>query len=70
MLVEDYKIGFVIWWMALITLGIATLPGFDQPEGVRMKALWGQGLPYSFQAMHDHNCLEMVEGFVRELGAD
>lgn len=61
MLVEDYRAGFILWWMALITLGAATFPIFFQPEGVRMKALWGQGLSYMMQAMHDHNCLELAE---------
>ncbi len=66
MLVEDYKIGFVIWWMALITLGTTTLPAFDKPEGQRMKALWGQGLAYSWQAMLDHDCLDMVRRFTAD----
>ena len=68
MLLEDYKIAFVLWWMALITLGVATIPVFDQPEGARMKALWGQGLPYSWQAMLDHDCLDMVNRFVADIG--
>lgn len=67
-LVEDYKMGFVIWWMALITLGSTTIPIFDKPEGQRMKALWGQGLGYSWQAMLDHDCLDMVEQFAAEVG--
>ncbi len=32
-LVEDYRLGFILWWMALITLGAATLPTFETPEG-------------------------------------
>ena len=68
MLVEDYKVGFVIWWMALMTLGATTIPIFDQPEGQRMKALWGQGLEYSWQAMLDHDCLGMVQQFAAEVG--
>ncbi len=68
MLVEDYKIAFVLWWLALITLGVATIPIFDQPEGQRMKALWGQGLNYSWQAIQDHDCLDMVKGFVADIG--
>lgn len=66
-LVEDYKIAFVIWWMALITLGSTTIPIFDKPEGQRMKALWGQGLGYSFSAMIEHDCLDMVRKYSAEV---
>ncbi|MCH7744067.1 MAG: DUF1679 domain-containing protein [Proteobacteria bacterium] len=68
MLIEDYKMSFVIWWMALITLGAATIPVFDQPEGERMKALWGQGLPYMLIAMEDHDCLDMIKRIAAEVG--
>lgn len=66
-LIEDYKIGFILWWMALVTLGSTTIPIFDKPEGQRMRALWSQGLGYSWQAMIDHNCLDMVEQFAAEV---
>ena len=59
---------FVIWWMALISLGAATIPVFDQPEGERMKALWGQGLPYMLIAMEDHDCLDMIKRIAAEVG--
>jgi Uncharacterized oxidoreductase dhs-27 len=68
MLIEDYKMSFVMWWMALITLGVATIPVFDQPEGQRMKALWGQGLPYMLVAMEDHDCLDMIKRIAAEAG--
>ena len=68
MLIEDYKMSFVMWWMALITLGAATIPIFDQPEGERMKALWGQGLPYMQVAMEDHDCLDMLQRIAAEVG--
>ena len=67
-LVEDYRIAFVLWWMGLTTLGVATIPVFDKPEGQRMRALWHQGLRYSWQAIQDHGCLAMVEGFAAEVG--
>jgi aminoglycoside phosphotransferase (APT) family kinase protein len=66
-LVEDYRMAFILWWMALISLGAATIPVFDQPEGQRMKALWGQGLGYMFHAMQDHNCLDLVEQYLAEV---
>jgi len=61
MLIEDYKLGYILWWMALISLGAATMPIFDQPEGARMKRLWGQGLRWMNIAMTDHDCLHLVE---------
>jgi|AP95_1055475.scaffolds.fasta_scaffold00179_5 hypothetical protein len=67
MLIEDYRIAFIQWWMALITIGAATFPVFFEPEGARMKALWGQGLPYMFQAIHDNDCLDLVEQTLSEI---
>ena len=66
MLVEDYRLAFIVWWMTLITLGAATLPAFETPEGERMKALWGQGLQYMFQAMGDHDCYGMIQKMLSE----
>ena len=66
MLVEDYRLGFILWWMALTTLGAATLPSFETPEGERMKALWGQGLQYMWQAMDDHDCYDLVQKMLSE----
>ena len=53
-LLEDYVLGFCFWWTALISLGTSVLPRFDTPEAARMKALWGQGIPYMLQAMVEH----------------
>ncbi len=61
MLVEDYVLSFCFWWTALISLGLTVLPGFATPQGARMKALWGQGLPYALQAMVDHDCLSVIK---------
>jgi hypothetical protein len=65
-LLVDYILGFCFWWSALITLGTTVLPAFDTPEGVRMKALWGQGLPYMQQAMLDHDCLSIIKQFANQ----
>ncbi len=59
-LVEDYRLAYIMWWMVLITIGAATFPVFFEPEGQRMKRLWGQGLSYMMQAMDDHRCLDML----------
>ncbi len=67
MLLDDYRLGFILWWMALITIGAATMPIFDKPEGARMKRLWGQGLYYMNVAMTDHDCLRLVKGIVAEI---
>jgi hypothetical protein len=61
MLVEDYVLGFVMWWAALVTVGANTLPIMDKPEGARMKRLWGQGIPWMLLAMEDHDCLALVK---------
>jgi Ecdysteroid kinase-like family len=65
-LLDDYKLGYVLWWMALISLGAATLPVFDKPEGARMKRLWGQGLRWMNIAMTDLDCLSLVESLAAE----
>ena len=67
MLLEDYVLGFCFWWTALISLAVTVLPEFDKPEGARMKALWGQGIPYMLQAMVDHDCLSIVKRITDEL---
>lgn len=69
-LLEDYIFGFCFWWTGLITLGIGVLPAFDTPEGARMKALWGQGLPYMMQAMIDHDCLTIIKSIAASLPDD
>jgi hypothetical protein len=40
--------------------GGRALPVFFEPEGDRMKRLWGQGLSYMMQTMDDHGCLDIV----------
>ncbi len=64
MLFDDYRLGYLLWWAALLTLGVATLPIFDKPEGARMKRLWGQGLTWMNIAMTDHDCLGLVESII------
>ena len=61
MLLEDYVLGLVMWWSAIVTIGANTLPTFDQPDSARMKRLWGQGIPWSLVALEDHDCLQVVE---------
>jgi hypothetical protein len=67
MLVEDYRLAYIMWWMVLITLGAATFPIFFEPEGERMKRLWGQGLSYMMQAMDDHGCLDLANRLVADV---
>ena len=66
MLIEDYRLAFILWWMTLMTLGAATFPAFAEPEAARMKALWGQGLQYMFQAMDDHDCYSITQKILAE----
>ena len=68
MLIEDYVLGFCFWWSALISLGVTVLPEFGTPEGARMKALWGQGLPFMLRAMVDHDCRSVLERIAGEVG--
>ena len=67
MLLQDYLFGFLFWWSNLVTLGTTVLPMFDQPEGRRMKSLWGQGLVWMLIAMTDHDCLSLVKGIQSEV---
>ena len=46
---------------------MTVLPGFDKPDDARMKALWGQGIPYMLQAMVDHDCLSIIQRIEDEL---
>ena len=61
MLLEDYRLGYVLWWMTLITLGTAVLKSLETPEGREIKALWGANMPYMYQAIEDHDCYGMVK---------
>lgn len=67
MLIQDYLFGFLFWWSNLVTLGTTVLPMFDQPEGRRMKALWGQGLVWMLIAMTDHDCLNLIRRIQAEV---
>ena len=66
MLLEDYRLGFVLWWMILITLGtdvlkiLETPEGRETPEGKEAKG-WGTTMPYMYQAIEDHDCYGMVK---------
>jgi hypothetical protein len=66
-LLEDYLFGFLFWWSNLVSLGVTVLPMFDQPEGQRMKKLWGQGLVWMLIAMTDHDCLSLVRRIQSEV---
>ena len=61
MLLEDYRLGYVLWWMTLITVGTAVLKSLETPEGREIKALWGANMPYMYQAIEDHDCYGMVK---------
>ena len=61
MLLEDYRLGYVLWWMTLITLGTAVLKSLETPEGREAKALWGTNMPYMYQAIEDHDCYGLVK---------
>ena len=66
MLLEDYRLGYVLWWMTLITLGtdvlkiLETPEGRETPEGKEAKG-WGATMPYMYQAIEDHDCYGMVK---------
>lgn len=61
MLLEDYRLGFVLWWMTLISLGTAVLKPLQTPEERKVKALWETNMPYMYQAIEDHDCYGMVK---------
>ena len=67
MLLQDYLFGFLFWWSNLVSLGTTVLPMFDEPEGRRMKALWGQGLVWMLIAMTDHDCLSLIKRIQSEV---
>lgn len=68
MLIEDYKIGFIYWWMALLTIGVANLPGFSTPEGQRNRRLWETGMYKNKYALLDHDVLDLVQRYLAEIG--
>ena len=61
MLLEDYRLGYILWWMTLINLGTEVLKPLDTPEGSKAKALWGTNMPFMYQAIEDHDCYGMVK---------
>ena len=67
-LVEDYKIGFILWWQALMTLAMANLPGFSTPEGQRNRRLWETAMYKMKHAMIEHDILDMVKKYSAEIG--
>jgi hypothetical protein len=64
MLLEDYALGCVYWWMALIALGTGAFPAFDKPEGQRSKRLWGRAFHRILPALRDRDCLGVVRRVV------
>lgn len=66
MLLEDYALGCIYWWMAMIPLGAAAFLSFDKPEGARSKQLWGRGIYRVLHTLRDRDCL----GVVRRVAAD
>lgn len=67
MLIEDYSLSFCFWWTAIVSIGVGTLPIFDQPEGARMKELWRRGAARSKTAMLDLDCLSLVRRLAAEI---
>ena len=67
-LVEDYKIGYIFWWQALMTLAMANLPGFSTPEGQRNRRLWETAKEKMKTAIIDHNILDLAEQYSAEIG--
>ena len=67
MLIEDYSLSFCFWWTAIISLGVGTLPIFDQPEGARMKELWRRGAARSKTAMLDLDGLSLISCLAAEI---
>lgn len=67
MLLEDYALGCIYWYLALIALGCGAFPAFDKPEGARSKQLWGNGLRRILHALRDRDCPALVDRIVRGL---
>ena len=61
MLVEDYALGCVIWFLALVSLGTGAFPGFDKPEAARSKRLWGRGMGRIRYALTELGCPALVD---------
>jgi hypothetical protein len=70
MLIEDYALGICFWWMAIVTIGVGTLPIFDKPEGARMKLLWDRGSRRALAAMRELDCLARVRELAKDLPDD
>ncbi|MCA9826278.1 MAG: DUF1679 domain-containing protein, partial [Dehalococcoidia bacterium] len=69
-LVEDYALGMCFWTAAIITLGVGTLPTFDQPDSARMKLLWEKGVHRGQAAMRDLDLLSRIQSLAEGLPDD
>ena len=68
MLIEDYKFGYLLYWMAIISALATALQGIENSvDGERMRAFYKQAVNYMLVAMEDHQCLDMVQSIAAKV---
>jgi len=68
MLIEDYRYGYLLYWMAIISALATSLPGIEgSDDGERMHALYKQVVYYMLIAMEDHGCGDMLNRITAEV---
>ena len=68
MLLEDYRLGYLLYWMMNVALFPQILPGTDTaPDGERMLRLYELVMRSMQIALEDHNCLDLVQRLSAEL---
>ena len=68
MLIEDYQLGYLLYWMAIISALATSVPGLDEStDRERMTLLYAQVIRYMFVAMEEHDSLGMARRIVAEV---
>ena len=62
MLLEDYRLGYLLYWMMNVAMYPQILQGTDTaPDGERMRRLYEEAMRCMQIALEDHNCLDLVQ---------
>ena len=68
MLIEDYRYGYLLYWMAIVSAIAIQLPDLEEsPDRDHMRLFYRQALYYMLVALHEHECLDAVERIVTEV---
>ena len=68
MLLEDYRLGYLLYWMMNVAMFPQILPGTDTaPDGERMRRLYEQAMRSMQIALEDHNCLDLAQRLAADI---